>query len=56
MLVTAQVLSGNLGDGWKDEYEAAVEYAELLKTNIENICQDFDVDVDISRVQIPLYI
>lgn len=52
--ITAQILDGNLGDGWKDNYRAALALAEFTEktwaediagSDLEDIAYTIDIDV-----------
>lgn len=50
--VSAQILDGNLGEGWSDEYESAVELAEFTKnvwvSDLAELAADgYEINIDI---------
>jgi len=53
--VNVNILAGNMGDGWADQYEAAVGYGYFLKPRIEEEIlnkypnANIDVSMDVDR-------
>jgi len=53
--VSTQILSGNLGDGWADNNEAAQGFADFLRPKLEAEIADrypgaeIEIDIDVQR-------
>jgi hypothetical protein len=43
------VLSGNMGDGWRDQVEAANGFAKFLAENVRREYPNAEIDIQVNR-------